>query len=203
MNIKITCFLLLLNFFAHAQGDTTALKEKPILFDAKFSFFAPNPSGEHFMNNAADVSTANELQALFFIKNIALGFKFQYFDADISRPDLAGDFDKLRNRYFAFVLGYKYQLSDKFYLQAVAAFGGVSHRNTKNSSIDIIRFKDTGESLYLGASINYKVIKNIALFAELGYRRDFMDIKTSPELDKFFNRVQYIPMQVGVRFLLY
>lgn len=203
MNIKSLSVLLLMSFYAQAQTDSTALEEKPILFDAKFSFFAPNPIGEHFMNNAADVSTANELQALFFIKNIAFGFKWQYFDADITRPDLTGDFDRINNRYFAVALGYKYEFSKKFYLQGIVAFGGVTHRNKKSRNIGVIRFKDTGESLYLGASINYKVIKNIALFTEIGYRRDFMNIETSAELDNFFNRVQYVPIQVGARLLLY
>lgn len=197
----IICFLFF-SISSTAQDDKDGSKENVRrFFTYQASIVKPVAFGDNFANDGLKQLAGYDLSLRFYIfRSIYLGAEGGSFVATVKNENLVGDFDQSNANTYGLTAGYTFELNEDHLVDAGLSYGTINYRNSKDGVDD--RFVDNGIYLKVNGQYNYRFNKNVSLFAFTNLRLDYLDIKTSPLIDSFINRANYLVLGIGVKISL-
>jgi len=196
--LYILCFLTF-SLSLKAQDEENVSKESSRrFFTYQISIVKPVAFGDNFADNGLKQLVGYDLSLRFYIfRSIFLGVEGGSFIATVENEDLVGDFDQSNANTYGLTAGYTFQLNKNHLVDAGLSYGAVNYRNSKDGLDD--RFVDSGNYLKINGQYNYRINKNISVFAFTNLRLDRLDIKTSPNIDSFINQSNYVIFGIGFK----
>ena len=199
--LYILC-LLIHSLSLEAQDEKDGPKESSRrFFTYQVSVVKPVAFGDNFANDGLKQIAGYDLSLRFYIfKSVFLGVEGGSFVATVENQNLVGDLDQSNSNTYGLTAGYTFELNKDHLVDAGLSYGKVNYRNSKDGLDD--RFVDNGNYLKINGQYNYRFNKNVSVFAFANLRLDYLDIKTSPVIDSFINRSNYVIFGIGLKISL-
>ncbi len=199
--LYILC-LLIFSLSLEAQDEKDGSKESSRrFFSYQVSVVKPVAFGDNFANDGLKQIAGYDLSLRFYIfKSVFLGVEGGSFVATVENQNLVGDLDQSNSNTYGLTAGYTFELNKDHLVDAGLSYGKVNYRNSKDGLDD--RFVDNGNYLKINGQYNYRFNKNVSVFAFANLRLDYLDIKTSPVIDSFINRSNYVIFGIGLKISL-
>ena len=197
-SLYILC-LLIFSLSLKAQDEKDGSKENVRRFVTyQASVVKPVAFGDNFASEGLKQIAGYDLSLRFYIfRSVFLGVEGGSFVATVENQNLVGDFDQSNANTYGLTAGYTFELNKDHLVDAGLSYGKVNYRNSKDGLDD--RFVDNGNYLKINGQYNYRFNKNVSVFAFANLRLDYLDIKTSPVIDSFINRSNYVIFGVGIK----
>ena len=199
--LYILC-LLIHSLSLEAQDEKDGPKESSRrFFTYQVSVVKPVAFSDNFANDGLKQIAGYDLSLRFYIfKSVFLGVEGGSFVATVENENLVGDLDQSNANTYGLTAGYTFELNNNHLVDAGLSYGKVNYRNSKDGLDD--RFVDNGNYLKINGQYNYRFNKNVSVFAFANLRLDYLDIKTSPVIDSFINRSNYVIFGIGLKISL-
>lgn len=156
----------------------------------------PNAMGSNFLSEAYDLNSGFNAELLLFLKErYFMGYQHVFTTANVENTALVGLFDRSNIQHHYLLGGYSFlPRSSKIGFNVGLGMGYVRYRNFKEDT----RFFEDGFSVMANARFSYRLSAVVGLQGGLQYASDFLNTKTAPELESFFNNAQTLYFSVGV-----
>ena len=200
-NSRLFCILCLCfcGFVANAQENEEGTKENIRRFVTyQIALVKPLAFGDNFAKDGLDQVVGYDLSLRFYVfESIYAGVEGGSFTAEVDKEELVGDYDQSNANTYGISAGYTFELNESNLIDTGLSYGHINYRNRKEGLDD--RFVDSGSYLKINAQYNYRFSKNVSLFAFTNIRFDYLDIETSPLIDNFINRANYMIFGIGFK----
>ncbi len=205
MKIRVGIFLVCLGILGanevYSQDGIKNTSGKKVHIELRPGLNIPTALGDNFLSEAYSSKLGFVLDSRAYIQRerFYLGLQFQYFEADVEKVNLVGNFDETDVIHIG-VTGGVPLLSPgkKVGLDVGLGLGYVLYEN----EVDGIRFHDDGFSAHVNLSADYRFNSFLGMHAGFQYTRDFLSVQTAPELDSFFNNASVLNIFFGVIFYI-
>ena len=180
------------------QTDKEQEEEANRFISLQATLLQPVAFGDNFANDALSQKVGYNLAFRFYVyKSLFLGAEGGSFSADVENRELVGDYENSNANTYGITGGYSFSFNKLNSVDAAFAYGLTHYRNEKNGVDD--RFVDDGNYVKLQMQYNYNLSQNFSVYAMAGWRYDFLDIDTSPQIDNFINEANYLTFGLGVK----
>lgn len=153
--------------------------------------------GENFLGDAYSLELGGEYGLdVFLTPNWLVGLRFDHIGSKVEKPEKLGNLKSTRIRTVALNGGYVYQLSPQLDISLLAAIGYASYKHKSSFDTD---FKDNALALWFQPKVGYRITNSMGIFVAGRYRRDFMNIETSPDLEDYFGSANILSLSFGLR----
>ena len=187
-----------------AQDDQTDKKQEEKtgrFISLQATLLHPVGFGDNFANDALSQKIGYNLALRFYLyKSFFLGAEGGSFSADVEKRELVGDFENSNANTYGITAGYSFSFNESHAIDAAVAYGFAHYRNEKKDVDD--RFVDDGNYVKLQLQYNYNFSQKFSIYAMAGWRYDFLDIDTSPQIDDFINEAHYLTFGLGVKYMV-
>jgi len=204
---KISMIIFFVSLGSHqmyAQHSQTVFDEEDKMGRAmsiQFSLLRPIAFGDNFANKALSQKVGYQTTIRFyFLKHFFLGAEGGSFSADVKDKESVGDYDRSNANTYGITGGYSFSFNESHNVDVALALGSANYRNKKNDLAD--RFVDRGSYVKLQLQYNYNFNKHFSIYALAGLRYDHLDIDSSPLIDDFINKAQYLTFGFGIKYNL-
>lgn len=155
--------------------------------------------GDNFLKDAYDLKTGTGLTADFYLsKNWYVGTRFLNINTQIVKPDNIGDIKKTKIYTFGIQGAYVYEFTERLYLDLIVGIGSTGYYHDSKFGTN---FRDSATSIWGGPKISYRINNFFGIFLGSEFRRDFMNIEVSEQLDDYFDNANLLSIRAGVRFI--
>lgn len=119
-----------------------------------------------------------------------------YFRGKVDNIDAVGGIDNTGIMRLHVLGGYSFlKKNAKISIKSMLGIGYARYRHKQSST----KFNDDGFSIAGSLICSYRLGNAVGLFVKLDNQWDFLSIKTAPELERFFRRIQYFMPSVGIK----
>ena len=168
-----------------------------IQLDPELSLFTA--LGENFLKDAYDLKTGTGLTADFYLhKNWYIGTRFLNINTQIVKPENIGDIKNTKIFTFGVQGAYVYEFTERLYLDLIAGFGSTGYYHDSKFGTN---FRDSAISIWGGPKISYRINNFFGIFLGSEFRRDFMNIEVTGQLDDYFGNANLLSIRAGLRFI--
>lgn len=207
MNFRIKAHLfllvLLISFSSWGQiltGDgIPETPKKKNINSIDLSFFYPLSFGDNMVSDALNKKHGFQMAYHFklFDSRLTLGPYLSFYTAKTKPGKVSsiGNYHKSTMITIGIEAGYRFWNGDNWYAIIKTGIGQSFYKNYGYN----FDFTDTGGSLWVAPEAGYYLLKNFALYATLAYRHDSMSVKITPDLDSYFNSINYLYPGLGIR----
>lgn len=180
------------------QVKTDKISDNPVGSFSAGAYFA-NSVGSSFVKQGLDVKPGFALSLrAYVLPRLTVGAHYNFMRAEVSNPQITGNYDRTNIWVFGGTLGYEFKLFPKIDLLAIGGVGSAVYRNQKGS----VRFTDRGLALWLTPEISYFLTESLAFYLSPEYRYDRMHIDVPQPLERSFKNISYVSLGAGIRFQL-
>jgi len=217
LNIKIVrllvCFLSYASMLS-AQADRELTQQNNPLIQIRGSYAIPFAFGDNFLAKGFDLKSGFGLDGRIFIKErIYLGISTTRFKGEAKNlptigntivqnySALGGSIEKSSiSRLFA-QTGYSFlPRNHTFGLDAGLGLGYTVYTHSEAGETTNLPFKDDGIGFFTGVSVSYNMTKVSAVYIGAQFSKDFLFIKSPPELEQYFKNANMIHISAGIQF---
>lgn len=184
------------------QSNSTMLgenKNSGLQFNVSWRFYyaIPNQIGNHVYADAYDskFSMGTSL-GLIEYSNFRLSGGFELEQYEVTDVSKAGNFDFTSKYSFFGIVSYDFELSDKIILAPQIGYGSSDiHHKTRSERVA----NQIGTHLRLGFYGDYRLGKNVALFAGIHYISSEFDISTNSEFKNYITKSTQLQLTLGLK----
>lgn len=163
-----------------------------------FSVGNPYTYGDTFLQTYAKKKSYHFTSLFFINTTYYLGYDFTIFKATPEDTVRTGIFDKTTVCHYYLNGGRLFKISSfPLSFRTHLGIGWANYRNKIIGNNEII-FKDEGFSISATGTLEYKLTSLFNIHLSSQWTRDFIKTETSPEIQSFFDRANYIFVYAGI-----